>query len=196
MTVKQTIKIDLSAFDSEIDKLIDEIIDVGQDLHSKYNKQVYYRLRFLAREVIDDFYDSYNPRVYDRNYDLYNAFQVHTATGVWKIWWSSNLMISKHHQSNFIVYNNAFLHGWHGGSGGTDRNGITVPKSEPHYRVPVGEWSNWGAVAANAGFSPENRIDQVSKQYMKESYKNMAQEFEKKIRPQYNKVVAMVMQMV
>lgn len=152
---KQTLKALLKAYNDAIDNLPKIIRQVGD----KYNNIVYNKLSEIAEDAIDNFYE-YKAKVYEEKYnnrkgDLYNAYRINATDDDWSIDLGPEFMQHKHHQSNEFIYENSFVHGYHGGSIGEDDY---VEVTEPFYRGPYGKWTYWTYPAAQDEVSPEEYI--------------------------------------
>lgn len=95
----------------------------------------------ICKSAINSFYGDYHG-AYCRKEDLKNAFDVGIHDGYeLVIEFGSDLMQFDHHQSNEFVYVNSFIHGYHGGSFGTDESGET--RDKPYWRMPGGLYTSW-----------------------------------------------------
>ena len=96
---------------------------------------------FQADKYIDQWYSDYSPKSYKKRLgSLYYAYEViNPAPGVFDVKFGPEFMEGfNHHQSNKIIYHNAFELGYHGGSWGTNNyapyEGISVLEGDPHWR--------------------------------------------------------------
>lgn len=119
-----------------------------------------------ALSVISAWYAQYDPHKYRRSMSLKKAFKI-TRDGIDVSidYDPSYLNDYNHHQDNDIIFNNAFVSGYHGGSMGTDKNGMSV--STPHWRKPFLSYRRWGNEAPKS-FSPQERIEKKSNKLIKE----------------------------
>lgn len=96
----------------------------------------------ITTEAVNAFYEDFTPNKYHRKEDLKNAFDFGISDG-WnfKFALGSDFMKYKHHQSNDLVYDIAFEHGYHGGSWGIDKNGEIA--AVPYWRTPAPGFTHW-----------------------------------------------------
>lgn len=113
-----------------------------------YPERLEKELEFTGWSVVTDWYSTYDPWVYERKGDLLNAYKikVNKKTGKYSVDFGPQYMKYNHHQSNAIVYNNAFVEGYHGGSRGEGA-------SSPYWRSPIPLYETWGQPAIRS-FSP------------------------------------------
>jgi len=118
-----------------------------------YPKRFKDELSDIGRSVIDEWYDSYNRKMYDPYGSLYYAYKVEVKKNIGTVRFSPNFIKHIHHnQSSFFVYNNSFLEGYHGGS--YDKKNTF---GEPHWRKPSPFFTEWGDVAQQS-FSPYDKM--------------------------------------
>ena len=115
----------------------------------------------IADSVITEFYDSYEPEYYDRDYTLYNAFKIKHGNG-WVDWklTSGGLDSPRHRASQELIFNYMIERGWHGGSPYIKKRkedlwGKHPNPGEPYYRT----YYNWGKPATVWGKSPKEEIE-------------------------------------
>lgn len=165
-----------------IEKTRDGVIDVIRTEYYKYLKEVKEQLEYACRTSVDTFYESY-PKLkelsYDRLGDLYNAFEVVVDEKKQGVHMDSSLMQYEHHQDNEYIYENSFMRGYHGGSIGTDQNGIT--QSEPWYRTPPA-WERWYYRAAKSK-SPYQMIKERAELRIDEEWEKLRGNISKNIKP-------------
>lgn len=160
---------------------------------NKYNNIVYDGLTKMAEDAVDKFY-SYHSNTYDFNRmgDLYNAYKVVVNDDIWAMYLGDEYMKYDHHQSNEIIYNNAFVEGYHGGSWGkSDYFGFTPPSGEPYYRGPGGEggFVFWTYKAAQEKKSPRDMIiEQDPKGYIDLQSQLAIEEYEDVVNKYIDKV--------
>lgn len=121
----------------------------------------------IFNEIIDEWYDSYKDRTTDYSPlgSLKNAYVFHPYDKeneeVPDPSEDKDLGGVSHHQrNNEIIFNNAFLAGYHGGSWGKG-----LSKKVPHYRKGM-NYSHWGRKAVST-YSPRERTDSAIKNYEK-----------------------------
>lgn len=153
------------------------------ELMEKYGKRAKRDLKMLFDMVIDDFYDDYPVKVYKRKEWLYKIYKITINGWGWIVDVSSDYLPS-HHQDNEIIYNNVFIEGYHGGSRGTDKNGVSV--STPTWRWPVKNisgiprFSRWYSHPAPQSDSPDQKIEEEYEKYKEEKYAQALSEFDEK----------------
>lgn len=131
-------------------------------------KEVEEEYKYITDSVIDEWYDSYKNRgSYEPYGSLHNAVQVISDESMIDIQEDPTLGGVHHHQDNSIIYNNAYVLGYHGGSTGKGLN-----SSKPHYRKPSPFYPRWGRTAKK-NFSPQRRIDQRMKKFDKQMQKRI-----------------------
>lgn len=137
---------------NNLDKIWDEFCE--KTVHKAYKKA-----KQIVESTIDLFYKEYDPipNSYERTGDLKNIFQIGIRDGKELIFeYGPEFMEYYHNQGNEFVYVNSFEKGYHGGSFGTDKNGVSVNK--PTWRTPIPYYSLWYAHPAPQSTSPEKRI--------------------------------------
>lgn len=71
-------------FRGVLSKIRKDITTIAK-IYEKNDREVYDKLDSIAKSAIDDFYGSYDPRMYDREGDLYNTYQILLDDGDWSI---------------------------------------------------------------------------------------------------------------
>lgn len=136
---------------------------------SKYYKtRVHNGLDSIAKTAVEDFYGSYNERVYDRKNDLKNAYKITVTDDEWNIEVGSEFMKEKHHQENDLIYWLSMKVGVHGG----------FPHDGDFYwRVPTPYFTEWAISPAPYGpEDTEGRIKQESKEFIDSMYDEFGKE--------------------
>lgn len=134
----------------------------------------------MAKSIISKWYASYNPNRYNRLRSLYQAYKIERdGVDVKIIFDSSFISDYNHHQDNEIIYNNVVYEGYHGGSGGTDRNKITVTK--PYWRKPYRIYSHWDEFPAPKSTSPYKAIMKKTDSMMDDYKKSWETDLMKKV---------------
>lgn len=130
-----------------IQKCVEEIELILKQLVDEYRNKT----KEESYNVIRAWYNSYNERRYDPKWDLYNVFNIeeNEYDTIYRL--GPEYMQHKHNQKNEFIYENSIKRGYHGGSIGTDENGIKV--ETPYYRTPWLRWTYWHTPA------PTNDID-------------------------------------
>lgn len=164
----------LSNFDSVVE-------DKAQKIEYSYIQKGKKDINQIARNVIDEFYESYDPIYYadDRWGDLYNAYKVTVNNKVWKIEYGAQFMKYRHRASNEYIFELAFEWGYHGGAW----NGPNHPEpGVPYYRkYPF--YKQWSRPATFASFSPYRSIEEKVEKYFDNVDVSMNEEFKQSVLP-------------
>ncbi len=102
----------------------------------------------MAKSVIAKWYASYEPNRYNRLRSLYHSYRIERdGVDVEITFDPSYIEDYPHHQqeNDELVYRVTVYGGYHGGSWGTDKNGVTVRK--PYWRTPYRAYLYWGSSA-------------------------------------------------
>ena len=133
-------------------KLIKKKLDEIEKINDKYYKIGKSDLEYIARKTVDEFYDDYEPLMYERYGDLYNAYKLTASkqpNGMFsfEILYDWSFMHYTHRVSNEYIYENSFIYGWHGGA----RTGPNHPNSgEAWWREPSPYYTNWKSPASQS----------------------------------------------
>ena len=141
------------------------------DMNKKYPKRYKEELEEIGKSVISEWYATYDPIYYDRQMGLKHAWKVSLNGMDYRVDFGYELMDTNYHQNTEIVFNNAFMNGYHGGS---FNNGI------PYWRTPYPEFTAWGRPALRS-FSPYTRMVSEMNRKIKEIDKEKQDEFDKEI---------------
>ena len=127
----------------------DMIPEIKDSIFSEFGEYQQKKVEELFRRAVDEFYASYSPAYYERNYSLYDALEFQPDEyGIIDDQIDSNSLFNSSQLTAFRngdqdgLYNLVFVGGWHGGAAGTDRHGET--RTVPSYRVPYSIYSHWG----------------------------------------------------
>ena len=129
----------------------------------------------MIDNYITIFYDSYNPRFYNRYGDLYNVYKITINKNNYSIDFDSSYMMYDHRVSNEYIYQNSFINGYHGGA----ISGIGHPDvGTPYYRKPFPNFTEWGreAVKSNSIF---DQIKNEAGFIIKKTEENVQNDFDK-----------------
>jgi hypothetical protein len=161
----------------KIESMIKRGIKISEGITAKYSSRVKSDISYIARSCIDRFYEDYEPLIYDRHGDLYNAFEVTFSNNKIKIRYSDDLMIAEHRADNSYIFENSFIYGWHGGA----RSGPNHPNpGEAWWREPAPYYSNWRSPAARSD-SPFEIIDKNISIYALSIRIEMMKEYKQKV---------------
>lgn len=138
------------------------------DINQEYKKKFYKE----AESAISIWYNSFQPRFYNRKEDLYNIYDIEVIGYNAYFRMGPEYMKKKHHQSNEYIYESSVVRGYHGGSIGEDRHGEVV--DIPYYRAPLGRWTHWSNPSPQSSIALEeylSDLDEEIYQATKEKYK-------------------------
>ncbi len=157
-----------------------EILDEkSNEIMFHYMKKGKGDIEYIARSVIDRFYEDYDPHKYNRWGDLYNVFKVTINQKVWKIDYSPKYMQYPHNVSNEYIYTWSFIMGYHGGA----FDGPNHPQfGTPYYRT-FPSYRDWSYPAERASFSPYAEIEERVKSYLVNVDDELNNDFRKMIEP-------------
>lgn len=163
--------------------------DIAEKNDFKYQKKARKEMTQIARMAIDDFYDSYDPHVYDRWGDLHNAYKVIVNDKVWKIDYNSKYMKHTHRASNEYIFLLSFMSGYHGGAingpdhpaPGTLYGPNLLNQGIPYYRnYPY--YDGWLRPAVKSE-SPFQKIEEGIGEYFNTVNDNMNNDFRQQVYP-------------
>ena len=125
-----------------------------------------YDLNEEALSAIAEWYGKYDPHKYRRKGSLKQAFKIVRDGVDVEITYDAEFMNDyQHHQSNEIIFNNAFIEGYHGGSMGTDKYGDIA--TTPSWRKPFLKYTHWGDEAVRSP-SPQKKIEKKAEKLIKQ----------------------------
>lgn len=151
----------------------DHLDDATDELMRKYYKVIEEDFEYIARSAIDHFYEGYDPNLYGRTMNLYNAYKVVVNDKEWAIYFEPEFLGNPYHQSSNIVFNVAFEHGYHGGSGKT-----VSESKEPWWRTPP-MYKSWLGPAVGEAVSPREEIETKKDEYMEKIGGKIQADFDK-----------------
>ena len=132
-------------FEKAVKTAADEAADIALE---KAIKEFMEPIRENFDKYVDDFYNSYSPRVYQRRFSMHEIYKPEiNKLGEKKL----ELVIN--YEDGEMTFRGGgtglleltFGQGFHGGAAGTDHNGTTV--SYPFTRAPVDRWWQWNHAA-------------------------------------------------
>ncbi len=163
-------------------KAIDKAMTSIDKLQSKYDKKFVDDLNDIGRQIISDFYSSYEPHLYRRKGSLKDVFRVTMSKNhVLTYEFSEDFLSADHRASNDYIYDISFIKGWHGGAPKSDYQWSPVDNQSLYYRAPapgkgVRAYTHWGRMAERTE-SPRDRMveemDASIEQNMKEMQKQL-----------------------
>lgn len=151
-------------------KLLDKVVNIIKDYDERYLLEG----DLAIENVVEMFYDDYTPIAYDRQEDLYNAYEVSIEDGEWAYDFGAHLMQKEHHGPNEYIYDNSFVEGYHGG----DRYGDDHPQPGVPWWKALPTLDYWSRPAEKFDGSPyfmakteiEKLIDLLSEQKYNEGH--------------------------
>ncbi|SFU36149.1 hypothetical protein SAMN02910342_00241 [Butyrivibrio sp. INlla21] len=144
-------------------KLIDKTMTNIDKLQTKYDKKFVDDLNDIGRQIISDFYSSYEPHLYHRKGSLKDVFRVTMSKDhVLTYEFSESFLTASHRVSNEYIYDIAFIKGWHGGAPKSSYQWSPVDSQTLYYRDPPPgnggpAYVKWGRVAERTE-SPRDRM--------------------------------------
>lgn len=153
-----------------------------QNIMSQIQKEYEKQFRIEADNIIKQWYAGYSARkYYNPTGSLYSIYDIEIVDYNTYFRMGPEYMHEfKHNQDNEIIYNNAVIGGYHGGSWGEDYHGDSV--TLPHYRVPYetknkkGQFRWWGDVAWQTPVNLEEVLSELDDQI----YEKTKQKYKKK----------------
>lgn len=164
-------------------KIIDKALSDIDKLQSKYDKKFVDDLNDIGRQIITDFYSSYEPHLYRRKGSLKNVFKVTmTKDHVLTYEFDASFMTEGHRVENEYIYDIAFIKGWHGGAPKTDYQWSPVDSQTLYYRAPApghGEkaYTRWGRVAERTD-SPRDRMVEEMNESIEKNINDMQKQLD------------------
>ena len=180
-----------------IKAIYDSLIDlremnrrISEMVEKKWDKKVYRKLKGIALDGVEAFYDDYEPNKYRRLEDLLNAFKIVVNEDDWYIEMGPEFMKYPHavgkalgdpEKGKEYIYINSFVEGYHGGA--IDGEDHPNP-GEPWWKIHGldGRFTDW-YMPAPQGPSPYKYISEESQKYLDEADQQMVDEYEKLIKP-------------
>lgn len=159
-----------------IDELTMEIPRIVVDINEKYDKRIKFNLELIADNAVDDYYQDYNPHVYDRLEDLYHTYKVIITDDERKIDLSPSYMHGGHRVSNDYIFYTMFVKGYHGGASVVNK----YDGYDYYWRTPVGIYSDWYSTPAPKSKSVYDKIKRETDKYIEEAEAQEQQEIDKK----------------
>ena len=170
-------------------KLLNDLVNLKQKVNTtakkietNTKKEVRENLEYIGRTAVDMFYEDYQPRKYQRNFDLYNAYKIRVNDTVWEITTDAKYMIHTHEAGNEYIFWNSFENGFHGGA----VSGPQHPNpGEPWWKVR----GHWFSPAAGGRVSPLNYIEEKADEYLDSVPQQMQNEFDSSMAPLLDSVI-------
>lgn len=164
-------------------KIVEKTMVNIDKLQDKYDKKFVDDLNDIGRQIISDFYSSYEPHLYHRKGSLKDVFKVTMSKDhVLTYEFSEDFMTASHRASNDYIYDIAFVKGWHGGASKTKYQWSPADDQNLYYRAPapgkgVKAYTRWGRVAERTE-SPRDRMVQEMDQSIDENLASMQKELD------------------
>ena len=164
----------------EIEAALKEVLKAIKDIkkiQKQTQKELKDELEYIADSVVTRWYDSYTRSSYEPGGSLYYAYKIEVNDKGWNVEFSPEFMskFTYHHQSNELIFHNAFELGYHGGSGSRHLNdydeddvaGASSIGSTPWWRTPGPFYPRWYKEAVRT-FSPYEEINKLMDKKIKE----------------------------
>lgn len=117
------------------------LVDMVEPELQKKAKEVHDDLEQKSRQAIDYFYFTYDPMIYDRIGGLRYAFTSNIeridSGYLVSFTYSPELMRGSHRATNDLIFEQAFMQGFHGGYNGVIN--AWNPQKNPIYQVPAAQ---------------------------------------------------------
>lgn len=142
------------------------------------------KLELAARSVITLWYTSYNPRrrFYNSQEGLYHAYKIEQDGIDVSISFDSSYIEEagfSYHQKTEIIYQNAFIEGYHGGSGTKDDPNNLRWRTPPYpdKNTGIAPWSRWSERTVARSNSPWKKISKKAYKMLNEYDEEWDEEF-------------------
>lgn len=134
-------------------------------LSKKMDREAETDLKQIARISIDKYYESYTPEYYDREYDLYNIFDISISSTRIAVDYDFNKLTRHEWAKRKYLFDYMFMQGYHGGD--TRGPGHPAP-GIPWYRGTSKDSNTFAfwTVPAVQTDSPYEEIEYKSQQYI------------------------------
>ena len=168
----------------------------NRNLEHEFRKYQREKIEIMFMEAVNEFYNSYSPNTYVRQYGLLDVLSLqidengeiardgNTDQEIINKMFNPSAMHKDRHGGD--LFNKVFVQGWHGGA----ESGTGHPHSGvPYYRTPYPYFSHWGNMAvktaspfellkakvASAETDFDIKYDQIAEKRTKEFYSIMAE---------------------
>ncbi len=159
---------------------LDKLERVEEEILKKTPQQLEKELNYIGESIITRWYDDYDRHIYEPYGSLYYAYQVkRNGTRITVTTSPDYISVGKHNQSDEIVYNNAFVRGYHGGSTGSGLDSLI-----PHWRTPYPFYPEWGGPAKKS----KSPLEMMQEEMQGEVDKTL-KEIDEKIANAMNRVI-------
>ena len=127
-----------------------EMKNINSDLEKIMAKQIAEDVKRAYMQIINAWYSSFTPGIYNRKYTLRNAIQVSIESDNTVVITLSDDNLSGHRVGNEYLYNLTMRQGYHGGA---MYNGVPMYRTQPPFLCPDNPWAYWSRPAEKT-FSP------------------------------------------
>lgn len=103
------------AVHADIEKQIAKLKKTVQVANDMYAKQLADEALTICMQAIDDFYEDYTPKSYDRLGTLHKVYSVQANNNYITLKFNDS-QLDGHRATNEYIYQNSFIEGWHGGA--------------------------------------------------------------------------------
>lgn len=117
-------------FESIVDKIIENVYEVSNEISKRIVIRIIEEVKDGVHEIISEYYDDYTPESYHRRGYLYDAFKIDFdgSEFINASLNADNMPLHGAKSPNDIIYHNAFIDGYHGGSVSQETHGLHLWK--------------------------------------------------------------------
>lgn len=138
-----------------------EMKNINSDLEKIMAKQIAEDVKRAYMQIINSWYSSFTPGIYNRKYTLRNAIQVNIESDNTVVITLNDDNLSGHRVGNEYLYNLTMRQGYHGGA---MHNGVPMYRTKPPFLCPDNPWAYWSRPAEQT-FSPVRALRSWVKSY-------------------------------
>lgn len=138
-----------------------EMKNINSDLEKIMAKQIAEDVKRAYMQIINAWYSSFTPGIYNRKYTLRNAIQVNIESDNTVVITLNDDNLSGHRVGNEYLYNLTMRQGYHGGA---MHNGVPMYRTKPPFLCPDNPWAYWSRPAEQT-FSPVRALRSWVKSY-------------------------------
>ena len=138
-----------------------EMKNINSDLEKIMAKQIAEDVKRAYMQIINSWYSSFTPGIYNRKYTLRNAIQVNIESDNTVVITLNDDNLSGHRVGNEYLYNLTMRQGYHGGA---MHNGVPMYRTKPPFLCSDNPWAYWSRPAEQT-FSPVRALRSWVKSY-------------------------------
>lgn len=124
-------------------------------------KQICEDAKRAYTQIINEWYSSFSPGIYDRKGTLQNAAKFEIVNDTQVVITMSDENLGGHRVGNEYLYNLTMRQGYHGGA---MHDGVPMYRTQPPFLNPTNPWSRWSRPAEKT-FSPVRAMRAWAKSY-------------------------------